>query len=77
MRENYQLLSPGQREQIAVKETEIVFSHPYLIGMMMDEEASKINRSIPPIYLLFSFRISIRGNHHDISCIEKSRILSR
>lgn len=41
MKENYRTLSGQQKEQISVKENEIVFSHPYLIGMLMDEQASK------------------------------------
>lgn len=72
MKDNYQLLSSGQREQIPVKESEIIFSHPYLIGMMMDEQASKIHRWISILIVYYSFRISIRGDHHAISCSQES-----
>ena len=42
VKENYQYLSSQQKQQIAVEENEIIFSHPYLIGMIMDDETSKI-----------------------------------
>jgi hypothetical protein len=41
VKRNYEHLSSQQKQQISVEDTEIVFSHPYVIGMIMDEQTSK------------------------------------
>ncbi|UJR21409.1 hypothetical protein I4U23_024498 [Adineta vaga] len=41
VKQNYDQLSFKQRQQIPVEDNEIIFSHPYSINMMMNEQTSK------------------------------------
>ena len=41
MKQNYAHLSSEQKQKIAVQESEIVFTYPYLIGILMDEQTGK------------------------------------
>ncbi|CAF3406497.1 unnamed protein product [Rotaria sp. Silwood1] len=40
VKQNYEHLSSQQKQQIPVEEGEIIFSCPYLIGLIMDEQAN-------------------------------------
>ena len=41
VKRNYQYLSAEQKQKILVEESEIVFTYPYLIGLIMDDQASE------------------------------------
>lgn len=41
VKQNYENLSSEQKQKIAVQESEIVFTYPYLIGILMDEQTGK------------------------------------
>ncbi len=45
MKQNYQKLSSEQKQKIGIDESEIVFTYPYLIGIIMDEQTSKDSKS--------------------------------
>ncbi|CAF0932729.1 unnamed protein product [Rotaria sordida] len=40
VKQNYEHLSSQQKQQIPVEEGEIIFSYPYLIGLIMDEQTN-------------------------------------
>jgi hypothetical protein len=41
VKRNFANLSSEQKQKIQVDKSEIVLAHPYLIGIIMDEQASK------------------------------------
>ncbi|CAF0894217.1 unnamed protein product [Rotaria sordida] len=47
---NYENLTSEQKQKIPIEESEIVFSYPYLIGMIMDEQ---INSRLVEITMIF------------------------
>jgi hypothetical protein len=57
VKKNYPHLSSEQKQKIATEESEIVFSYPYLIGFIMDEQTSKpYHEEFPSKFPLNSFR---------------------
>ncbi|CAF0817089.1 unnamed protein product [Rotaria sordida] len=50
VKKNYENLTSEQKQKIPIEESEIVFSYPYLIGMIMDEQ---INSRLVEITMIF------------------------
>ena len=57
MKQNYERLSSEQKQKIPVDEAEIVFTYPYLIGIVMDEQTSKVQWTDPSCLLTVIARL--------------------
>ncbi|CAF1255504.1 unnamed protein product [Rotaria magnacalcarata] len=61
LKENYKYLTAEQKQKLPVDESEIVFSYPYLIGMIMDEQT---NSRLVEITMIFHV-LKDRKSYHD------------
>ncbi len=66
VKRNYANLSSEQKQKIPIEESEIVFTYPYLIGFIMDDQASK---NIIHYYLLVKIKIILDSRLVEITMI--------
>ncbi|CAF0811905.1 unnamed protein product [Adineta steineri] len=60
VKQNYEKLSSEQKQKIAIDESEIVFTYPYLIGIIMDDQTNNRLVEITMIFHILKDRDAYR-----------------